>query len=138
MRENIPELAMAATGGELTSRVHRVVGQHSCAPKYGNQWLAAIAAMFVIPSILTASKVIAMTQTPEVNSINLENDTLMVLDANVKTSSSSTHAIKQQPAPTNAAPVDKAVNSAKSEVQTTQVNSEVNHAISLASSMCCF
>ena len=133
MRENIPELAMAATGGELTSRVHRVVGQHSCAPKYGNQWLAAIAAMFVIPSILTASKVIAMTQTPEVNSINLENDTLMVLDANIKTSSSSTNAIKEQPAPTNSAPVDKAVRSAKSEVQTTQVNSEVTHAISLAS-----
>ncbi|MDE3271628.1 M56 family metallopeptidase [Pseudoalteromonas sp. G4] len=81
LRQNIPELAMAATGGDLKSRIHRAVGQHSCAPRYGNQWLAALAAVLVIPSIFTASKVIAMTQAEPIKTTPLENQHVMVLDA---------------------------------------------------------
>ncbi|WP_372766489.1 M56 family metallopeptidase [Pseudoalteromonas sp.] len=81
LRQNIPELAMAATGGDLKSRIHRAVGQHSCAPRYGNQWLAALAAVLVIPSIFTASKVIAMTQAEPIKATPLENQHIMVLDA---------------------------------------------------------
>ena len=81
LRQNIPELAMAATGGDLKSRIHRAVGQHSCAPRYGNQWLAALAAVLVVPSIFTASKVIAMTQTEPVITPRSENQQVMVLDA---------------------------------------------------------
>ncbi|MGB0860015.1 MAG: M56 family metallopeptidase, partial [Pseudoalteromonas spongiae] len=83
LRHNIPELAMAATGGDLSSRIHRAVGQHSCAPRYGNQWLAALAAAFVIPSIFTASKVIAMTQTEPAPVPPANQQHVMVLDAKV-------------------------------------------------------
>ncbi|KPV94115.1 Regulatory protein BlaR1 [Pseudoalteromonas sp. P1-9] len=83
LRHNIPELAMAATGGDLSSRIHRAVGQHSCAPRYGNQWLAALAAAFVIPSIFTASKVIAMTQTEPAPVLPTNQQHVMVLDAKV-------------------------------------------------------
>ena len=80
--QNIPELAMAATGGDLKSRIHRAVGQHSCAPRYGNQWLAALAAVLVVPSIFTASKVIAMTQTePVITPPFRKISKFMVLDA---------------------------------------------------------
>ncbi|WP_105170531.1 M56 family metallopeptidase [Pseudoalteromonas sp. T1lg24] len=96
LRHNIPELAMAATGGDLSSRIHRAVGQHSCAPRYGNQWLAALAAAFVIPSIFTASKVIAMTQTEPVPVPPANQQHVMVLDAKVAENKKPQQTIAQQ------------------------------------------
>ena len=96
LRHNIPELAMAATGGDLSSRIHRAVGQHSCAPRYGNQWLAALAAAFVIPSIFTASKVIAMTQTEPAPVPPANQQHVMVLDAKVAENKKPQQPIAQQ------------------------------------------
>ncbi|MEC8327930.1 MAG: TonB family protein [Pseudomonadota bacterium] len=96
LRHNIPELAMAATGGDLSSRIHRAVGQHSCAPRYGNQWLAALAAAFVIPSIFTASKVIAMTQTEPAPVPPTNQQHVMVLDAKVAENKKPQQPIAQQ------------------------------------------
>ena len=96
LRHNIPELAMAATGGDLSSRIHRAVGQHSCAPRYGNQWLAALAAAFVIPSIFTASKVIAMTQTEPAPVPPANQQHVMVLDAKAAENEKSQQPIVQK------------------------------------------
>lgn len=35
---SIPQLAMAATGGDLKSRVLRIIGRHDCAQKYSETW----------------------------------------------------------------------------------------------------
>lgn len=96
LRHNIPELAMAATGGDLSSRIHRAVGQHSCAPRYGNQWLAALAAAFVIPSIFTASKVIAMTQTEPAPVRPANQQHVMMLDAKITENKKPQQPIAQQ------------------------------------------
>lgn len=60
---NIPQLAMAASGGNLKKRIFRVVGQHSCSPRYAGQWLVGVFSFALVGSVFTASHVVGMTQT---------------------------------------------------------------------------
>jgi len=74
----IPSMAMAATGGDLKSRVSRVVGEHTCTPKYAKSGLAGLFGLFVVCLIFSSYKVVGMVQTKEANSlVKLENINLM-------------------------------------------------------------
>jgi TonB family protein len=44
IRANIPELAMAATGGDLKKRVFRLVNKHDCSAKHSESWLSTMIA----------------------------------------------------------------------------------------------
>ena len=45
-RENIPQLAMAATGGDLKKRVIRLIDQHDCTAKQSTSWMSTLVAGF--------------------------------------------------------------------------------------------
>ncbi len=77
---NIPQLAMAATGGDLKKRVFRIVGQHSCAPKYAGQWLIGCFSLVFVGSLFMTNEVIGMTQSVDSKSDpNHLNDNLVVM-----------------------------------------------------------
>jgi len=56
----IPSMAMAATGGDLKSRVSRVIGEHTCTPKYAKSGLAGLLGLFVVSLIFSSYKVVGM------------------------------------------------------------------------------
>ena len=67
---HIPELAMAATGGDLKQRVFRVIGHTDCAAGTDEQWhkghwaggmLAAIFSITIVMFIFSAREVVGMT-----------------------------------------------------------------------------
>jgi TonB family protein len=76
---NIPQLAMAASGGDLKNRVFRVVGHHSCAPKRAGQWMAGVFSFAFVASVLTAGQVVGMTHTYNVTEHNKDENSLVVL-----------------------------------------------------------
>jgi TonB family protein len=51
---NIPQMAMAATGGDLTQRVKRIIGQHSCPPTYTHRGIAALIGFITITLLFIA------------------------------------------------------------------------------------
>jgi TonB family protein len=77
----IPLMAMAATGGDLKSRVSRVVGEHTCTPKYAKSGLAGLLGLFVVSLIFSSYKVVALVQSKEVNEItSLHNISLLKVE----------------------------------------------------------
>lgn len=76
---NIPQLAMAASGGDLKNRVFRVVGHHSCAPKKAGQWMAGVFSFAFAASVLTAGQVIGMTHTYNVTEHNKDENSFVVV-----------------------------------------------------------
>ena len=59
--KNIPQLAMAATGGDLKKRIFRAVGHQSCSPQHASQWLVSVLSFALIASIFTAGHVMGIT-----------------------------------------------------------------------------
>lgn len=73
----IPNMAMAATGGDLKSRVSRVVGEHTCTPKHAKSGLAGLLGLFVVCFMFSSYKVVAMVQSKDLNGLeSLQNISL--------------------------------------------------------------
>ncbi|SFD33139.1 M56 family metallopeptidase [Pseudoalteromonas denitrificans] len=81
----IPLMAMAATGGHLRSRVSRVVGEHSCTPKYANRGMAGLIGLAVVCLLFSTHKVIGMSNTVTDEYLEtLKNKQLMLVKPEIK------------------------------------------------------
>jgi len=67
---NIPQLAMAASGGNLKRRIFRAVGQQNCSPNFSGQWLVCFFSLFLISSILTSSAIGVTVNNSQTNTIS--------------------------------------------------------------------
>jgi len=76
----IPAMAMSATGGHLKSRVSRVIGDHTCTPKYAKSGLAGLFGLIVVSLIFCSYKVVGMNQSKEVIELDkLKNKNFLIL-----------------------------------------------------------
>lgn len=102
----IPSMAMAATGGDLKSRVSRVVGEHTCTPKYAKSGLAGLLGLFVVSLIFSSYKVVGMVQSKDITELaTLKNISLVksqpkqvvkVVASNINAKTKKNHDIKKQ------------------------------------------
>ncbi|WP_026374948.1 M56 family metallopeptidase [Aestuariibacter salexigens] len=80
---NIPQLAMAASGGDLKQRVFRLVGHQYCAPRGASHWIVgSIAAFFALATVVTlfsARHVVGMqhsSRLPLNDQVTLQSDNI--------------------------------------------------------------
>jgi TonB family protein len=102
----IPSMAMAATGGDLKSRVSRVVGEHTCTPKYAKSGLAGLLGLFVVSLIFSSYKVVGMVQSKDITELApLKNISLVksqpkqvvkVIASHINAKTKKNHDIKKQ------------------------------------------
>ena len=76
---NIPQLAMAASGGDLKKRIFRAVGHQHCSPGSSGQWLAAFSAVVLVSGLLIANEVTGMTANNETQKVLEELEKPMVI-----------------------------------------------------------